>query len=83
MWVNPASADFGVDMNEDVSEGDTVYTLSATDANNDQVAYNITSQTPSTPANMFTIEGANIKAGSTPFDADANGALTSITLGVR
>ena len=80
MWVKPAAVDFGVNMDENVASGDLVYTLSATDSDNDPMTYSIISQAPAT---LFVIDGAEIKAGSTPFDADANGAVTSITVGVR
>ena len=83
MWVKPGSDNTAVNMDEDVASGGLVYTLSATDPENDQVSYSIISQAPDTPANLFVIAGAEIKAGNTDFDADADNALTSITLGVR
>ena len=88
-FTQPPSADTAVNMNEDTTENNpAVYTLAATDADDDDgsIEYSIISQTPGTPAqNMFSIDSTSgqIKASSTKFDADAAGATTTYTLGVR
>ena len=82
--TQPPAADTAVNKNEDMAQNELVYTLAATDADGDGITYSITSQTPETPAaNMFVIDGAQIRAGATQFDADAVGATTTYTLGVR
>ena len=57
-----------------------MYTLAATDADSAQITYSIVSQTP---INMFALDGAQINAGSTPFDVDVANPVTTYTLEVR
>ena len=70
-------------MDEDIASGGPVYTLAATDEDNDQVSYSILSQTPSSPADMFVLAGAQINAGSGDFDVDVANPVTTYTLAVR
>ena len=80
IWVAPPqNAPASID--ETIGAGETVYTLIATDADGGTVSYTLLSQLPD--ENMFVLEGAVIKTGSTPFDYDASNADRSYTLGIR
>ena len=80
VWSTPDTDNAQVSMDEDIASGGSVYTLLASDEDGDTVSYSIESQTP---ANAFVLAGAQINAGATPFDADAEGATTSYTLTLR